>query len=161
MYVCMYVSSSLEIAVWRVNGAIQIERGHNITESHQSGDMINLEYIIGHVGDDNISYQIPSVYWLKDGLPFRIAPTNTPDPRANGRLTTELIFTFTESDGGVYQLVSTAADGTMFLAPPIRLNTGEELQWHSLCCYSNFNHYCRGNIRCSSSITYKYCSPPY
>ena len=114
----------------RGTGSIVIERLiDDIVESHQSGDMINLDYFVG--SDD--SNTIPSVFWLKDGLPSRTTPTNT--PLTNSHLTTELIFTFTESDSGTYQLVSLIQDGnghlTVSSAHPVRLNTGNY----------NFNYY--------------------
>ena len=115
-------------------GSIVIERLiSDIVESHQSmiGDMINLNYFVGHVGsDDSIK---PSVFWLKDGLSSRTTPTNT--PLTNSHLTTGLIFTFTESDSGTYQLVSLIQDGnghlTVSSAQPVRLDTGNY----------NFNYY--------------------
>lgn len=86
--------------------------------------MIHLDYTL-HVGNNSL----PSVSWLRDGLPLPLRFLQTNTPMANGSLTTELTFNFTESDGGDYQLVTTTTNdnglSTMFFTQPIRLKTGE------------------------------------
>ncbi len=84
-----------------------------------------LDFEIGHVGDDSATFSPSSVMWLKDGVPFRTTPTNTP-VGSNGRLSTSLSFTFQESnDAGVYQCVfNDTSTSEIFLTIPIRLSTG-------------------------------------
>ncbi len=87
------------------------------------GASVSLDFEIGHVGDDSGTFSPPSVMWLKDGVPFRTLSTNTP-VGSNGRLSTNLSFTFQESgDAGVYQCAFN--DTEIFITIPIRLTTGE------------------------------------
>ncbi len=87
------------------------------------GESVSLDFEIGHVGDDGSTF---SEMWLKDGVPFRTLPTNTP-VGSNGRLSTSLSFTFQESgDAGVYQCVfNDASLSEIYITIPIRLSTGE------------------------------------
>ncbi len=90
------------------------------------GTSVSLDFEIGHVGDDSATFSLPSVMWLKDGVPFRTLPANTP-VGSNGRLSTNLSFTFQESgDAAVYQCVfNDTSTSEIFITIPIRLSTGE------------------------------------
>ena len=90
------------------------------------GDLVSLDFEIGHVGDDSVIFSPSSVMWLKNGVPFRTTPTNAP-VGSNRRLSTSLSFTFQESgDAGVYQCVfNDTSTSEIFLTIPIRLSTGE------------------------------------
>ncbi len=90
------------------------------------GNAVSLDFQFGHVGDESRVFSIPSVIWLKDGLPFRATPTNTPIIES-GRLVSSLQFDFEESgDAGVYQCVVTDTDTSeIYVTIPIRLDTGE------------------------------------
>ncbi len=91
------------------------------------GNNVSLDLQIGHVGDVSNSFSFPSVMWLKDGLPFRVAPMNLQG--SNGRLITSLHFTFQEpGDAGVYQCIITdTTTSEIYITIPIRLDTGEYL----------------------------------
>ncbi len=92
---------------------------------YQSGDMAELEFGVGHVGDDVMDYTTPNVTWLRDGVPVSVSPTNTAP--SSGALVTVLSFAFAESDAGVYQCVFTdTARSEVFVTDPIRLVTGED-----------------------------------
>ena len=92
---------------------------------YRSGQSASLGYGIGHVGDLDTEFATPMTVWLKDGVPVRAMPTNTPG--INGRVLTSLDFTFVESDAGVYQCVFTdTARSELFLTVPIRLDTGKQ-----------------------------------
>ena len=80
--------------------------------------------MIGHVDDNITEYTAPTVLWLKDGIPTRATPTNTP-VGSNGNLSTTLSFSFNEFDAGVYQCVFTGNNSELFVTIPIRLDTGE------------------------------------
>ena len=82
--------------------------------------MVHLNYTL--LVDDA---SLPLVSWWRDGLPLPIRILQTNTLMANSSLTTELTFSFTESDSGDYQLITTTTDNTTFLTQPIRLNTGE------------------------------------
>lgn len=91
-----------------------------------SGDTATLEYNVGHVGDDTMTFVTPTVKWLKDGVPVSATPTNTPGS-ADGSVRTTLSFPFMTSDAGVYQCIFTdTTRSEVFAADPIRLDTGED-----------------------------------
>ncbi len=100
----------------------------------------SLDFQVGHVGDAIGVFSIPSVLWLKDGVPFRIPPAIIPII-GNGRLITRLAFFFREpDDAGVYQCVLTdTSTSEIYITVPIRLDTGE----YSINCHSmhQYHHY--------------------
>ncbi len=112
-------------------GSLQIFTNDEIVSvgnrtSYTTGDSISLDFEIGHVGDDSSVFTVPSIMWLKDGLPFRVTSSNIPII-GNGRLVTRLQFDFQEpGDAGVYQCVITdTTTSEIYIAIPIRLDTGE------------------------------------
>ena len=90
---------------------------------YRSGiDTAAIQYDVGHVGDDTMTFTPPTVTWLRDGVPVSDTPTNTAG--GNGNLSTTLSFMFEESDAGVYQCVFTdTARSEVFVVHPIRLDT--------------------------------------
>ena len=97
---------------------------------YRSGvDTATIQYDVGHVGDDTMTFTPPTVTWLRDGVPVSDTPTNT--TRGNGGLNTTLSFMFEESDAGVYQCVFTdTARSEVFVVDPIRLDTGKDSPVH-------------------------------
>ena len=87
--------------------------------------MASLECVIGHVGDDSMTFATPMVVaWLKDGISVNTSLTNTPG--SNGRLNSTLSFEFADSDTAMYQCVFTdTTQSEVFVTNPIRLDTGE------------------------------------
>ena len=85
--------------------------------------------------EDSTQFPTPQVVWLKDWAPARVRPVNNAlGPQ--GQLNSTLSFVFDEeSDAGLYQCV--IIDGrrsVMFVAHPIRLDTGEHFNWN-FCTY--------------------------
>ena len=79
----------------------------------------------GHVGDDAQIYQIPSITWVKDGLPFTTNIVNIPG--GSGRLLSRITFRMTEANRGIYQCVffdSSMEGSEIFANAPIRLDIG-------------------------------------
>ena len=111
---------------------------------YQIGDFVSHQYVIGHVGDTNITYETPSVLWLKDGVPFRRTLTNTPGD--NGHLTTTILFSFAESDIGVYQvIINDTTDSTLLTTAPFQLDSGR-------CTHRNMFHYDYNSHACLGEI---------
>ena len=98
---------------------------------YQSGNQVSLDYTVGRVGGDMMDvHPTPLVSWMKDGVPFRTTPTNT--PVGNGLLTTSLSFSFLAADAGVYQCVFTdTGRSEVLVSSPIRLDTGEYSHIHT------------------------------
>ena len=88
-----------------------------------TGAMVTLSFTAGHVGDDMNSYTTPTAVWLKDGAPASTTPTNMA-VGGNGRLSSNLSFTFQESDAGVYQCVFSGSGQQVYWTIPLRLDTG-------------------------------------
>ena len=113
-----------------------------------NGDRITLAYSAGRVGDDTNTYSIPSVVWLKDGVPTRNRSTIMV-VGSNGQLNSTLTFNFQESDAGVYQCIficssSEIYDTTeIYGTTPLRLDTGILV----LCCIALLVSCCRGKER--------------
>ncbi len=101
----------------------------------REGSVASLSYVIGHAGDDTTAFPTPSVLWLKNGQPARATPTNVKLTEGNGRLMTNLTFTFMLSDAGVYQCVFTdPITSQMFFTVPTRLDTGEKIKEATFLC---------------------------
>ena len=89
------------------------------------GETVSPFYEIGHVGDDTMNYVIPDVMWLKDGEPVSTTPADVL-VGTNGGLRTNLSFTMSASDGGVYQVVFTdTVRSELLVTVPIRLEIGK------------------------------------
>ena len=115
--------------ITNINGSIQINGDHNTTGNiyanrtgYQIGETASHFFEMGHVADDVRAYSPPSVMWIKDGIPARTMPINTPG--INGRVNSTLTFTFQESDAGIYQCIFTGINSEHFITIPIRLDTG-------------------------------------
>ena len=92
---------------------------------YKPGDISSIEFQVGHVDDESMSFASPMVTWLKDGMPFGVPPTNS-DPQNNGGLESIVTFNFSSSDVGVYQCVFIdTADSEVFVVDPIRLDSGK------------------------------------
>ena len=93
---------------------------------YDNGDTATLTLVVDLVDDSSSSYSIPSVLWLKDGAPVISSTPNSPVVGSNGLLSTNLTFTFNESDAGVYQCIFIGRNLTEVLgAIPIRLDSGQ------------------------------------
>ncbi len=89
-----------------------------------SGHSISLSFTAGHVGDNEMNYSIPTVQWLKDGIPSTLDPTDTV-VGINGQLRSTLSFTFTTSDAGVYQCIFIDSNLQIYGSFPLRIDTGK------------------------------------
>ncbi len=90
----------------------------------QTGRSISLSFTAGHVGDNEVNYMIPTVKWLKDGIPSTLDPTDT-IVGINGQLRSTLSFTFTTSDAGVYQCIFIDSNSQIYGSFPLRVDTGK------------------------------------
>ncbi len=95
----------------------------NRTGTH-SGHNISLSYTAGHVGDNEMNYSISAVQWLKDGNPSTLVPTDAL-VGTNGQLRSNLSFTFTTSDAGVYQCIFIDSNSQIYGSIPLRIDTGK------------------------------------
>ncbi len=95
----------------------------NRTGAH-SGSSVSLSFTVGHVGDNEVNYSIPTVQWLKDGNPYTLHPTDTV-VGINGQLSSTLSFTFTTPDTGVYQCIFIDSSSRMYGSFPLRIDTGK------------------------------------
>lgn len=122
------------------NGTIEVIRHDFVNQlpfpytnriGYEIGNLVSHVYVVGHVDDNSTAYQTPSVLWLKDGMPFRATPTNIPG--INGRLTTTLLFTFAESDSGVYQvIINDTTSSNILTTDPLRLDSGKYSPTHHI-----------------------------
>jgi hypothetical protein len=97
---------------------------HNQRVGYANGDVVTIQYSVGHVGDEIMSFLAPTVTWLKDGKPISHTLTTT-TMWGSGGVNTTLSFTFKESDAGVYQCAFTGTTRSQVLVTdPVRLDTG-------------------------------------
>lgn len=99
-------------------------------EGVMAGTIRNYSWLVDHVGDDNTTFQAPSVLWLKDGMPLDTSIINTSIINTsigiNGTLTTTFSLVFAESDAGVYQCVFTdTTRSESIITTPLLLHTGK------------------------------------
>ena len=109
-----------------VSGVLRIVSGTTLFANRTAkkiGNSVTLASTAGHVGDDTNNYSIPSVVWLKNGAPARTTPTNI-SVGSNGQLSSNLSFTFRESDAGVYHCIFTGSRSEIYGNIPLRLDTG-------------------------------------
>ena len=111
-----------------MTGVLRIVSGTTFVANRtaqNNGDSVTLTYTAGHVGDDTNTYSIPSVVWLKNGVPARTTPSNMA-VGSDGQLSSTLSFTFQESDAGIYQCIftSTSSQILVYGTTPLRLDTG-------------------------------------
>ena len=95
----------------------------NRTGAH-SGSSVSLSFTVGHVGDNEVNYSIPTVQWLKDGNPSAVVPTDV-SVGTNGQLSSNLSFTFTTSDAGGYQCIFIDSNSQIYGSFPLRIDTGK------------------------------------
>ncbi len=86
------------------------------------GSRVTFSFVLGRVPDASTTNTLPSLQWLKNGIPVRSAPVNTP---MQSTLDTRLSFVVQESDAGDYQCIFYNNGTEVFYATPtIRLDTG-------------------------------------
>ncbi len=71
-----------------------------------------------------MNYSIPTVQWLKDGIPSTLDPTDTVIG-INAQLRSTLSFMFTTSDAGVYQCIFIDSNSQIYGSFPLRIDTGK------------------------------------
>ena len=117
---------SIIVVQSNMTGVLRIVSGTTLSENRtalNNGNSVTLTYTAGHVGDDTNTYSIPSVVWLKNGVPTSTTPSNMA-VGSDGQLSSTLSFTFQESDAGVYQCIFTSASTQIYGTTPLRLDTG-------------------------------------
>ena len=96
------------------------------------GSQVTFSFLLGRVPYFLLPF-VPTLQWLKDGVPVRSVPVNTLEGRTN--LNTELSFNVQESDAGDYQCIFYMAGTTVYLvSPAIRLDTSMTLYMYLCVC---------------------------
>ena len=119
------VLSSRSTGILRIISQDPLTTGLNAnrTGTH-TGHSVSLSFTAGHVGDNEMNYLIPTVQWLKDGIPSTLVPTDT-SVGTNGQLSSNLSFTFNTSDAGVYQCIFIDSNSQIYSSFPLRIDTGK------------------------------------
>ncbi len=123
-HIFVSVLSSRTPGILRIVSQDPLTTGVNANRTKaRSGSSISLSFTAGHVGDNETNYSIPTVQWLKDGIPSTLVPTDTIG--TNGQLSSNLSFTFNTSDAGVYQCIFIDSNSQIYSSFPLRIDTGK------------------------------------